>query len=220
MPRNSRLKALKSKLAAKVSLPLRPVGRDPRLNGRIVVGVLLLANLVAGLFAFRPWADSPLQIEQQIIDMRKQAITRRASIERLKILVDKSDRARKEGDKFLSQYFLGRRSAASTLISELNTMAKASGIKPKEHSFAFDPVEGSDAIAAMTITANYDGTYADLIQYINKIDRSPRFFILEQLSAAPQQGTQGVLNINMKVNIFVRDDSGIPAQIAQAGDKQ
>ncbi|MBL8221698.1 MAG: hypothetical protein JNL62_20855, partial [Bryobacterales bacterium] len=48
------------------------------------------------------------------------------------------------------------------------------------------------------------------------IDRSPRFFIVERLAAAPQQANQGVLNINMKVNIFVRDDSGMPAQVAKA----
>ncbi|MBL8179494.1 MAG: type 4a pilus biogenesis protein PilO [Bryobacterales bacterium] len=214
MPRNSKLKALQSKLA--VNLPARPAVRDPRNRGRIIVGVLLLANIVAGLFAFRPWAETPLELEQQIIDLRKQAVQRRAEIERLKVLVSKSETARVQGDKFLAQFFLGRRTAASTLISELNNMAKASGIKTKEHSFAFEPVEGTDAMAMMTITANYEGSYADLIQYVNRIDRSPRFFIVERLAAAPQQGNQGVLNINMKVNIFVRDDSGLPAQVAKA----
>ncbi len=214
MPKNSKLKELKSKLA--VNLPVRPTVRDPRMTGRIIVGVLLVANIVAGLFAFRPWAETPLELEQQILDLRKQAVQRRAEIERLKVLVTKSEKARVEGDKFLGQFFLGRRTAASTLISELNNMAKASGIKTKEHSFAFEPVEGTDSMAMMTITANYEGSYADLIQYVNRIDRSPRFFIVERLAAAPQQGNQGVLNINMKVNIFVRDDSGLPAQVAKA----
>lgn len=214
MAKSSKLKALQSKLA--VNLPVRPAVRDPRTTGRIIVGVLLLANIVAGLFAFRPWAETPLELEQQIVDLRKQAVQRRAEIERLKVLVAKSEKARVEGDKFLAQFFLGRRTAASTLISELNNMAKASGIKTKEHSFAFEAVEGTDALAMMTITANYEGSYADLIQYVNRIDRSPRFFIVERLAAAPQQANQGVLNINMKVNIFVRDDSGMPAQVAKA----
>lgn len=214
MAKSSKLKALKSKLA--VNLPVRPAVRDPRTTGRIIVGVLLVANLVAGLLAFRPWAETPLELEQQIVDLRKQAVQRRAEIERLKTLVAKSEKARVEGDKFLAQFFLGRRTAASTLISELNNMAKSSGIKTKEHSFAFEAVEGTDVLAMMTITANYEGSYADLIQYVNRIDRSPRFFIVERLAAAPQQANQGVLNINMKVNIFVRDDSGMPAQVAKA----
>lgn len=215
MAKNSKLRALKSKLSSTVSLPVRPTLRDPRLTGRIVVGVLLAANLVAGLLAFRPWTETPLELEQQILDLRKQSAQKRTDIERLKLLVAKSEKARVEGDKFLSQFFLGRRTAASTLISELNNMAKASGIKTKEHSFAFEAVEGTDVLAMMTITANYEGSYGDLIQYVHRIDRSPRFFIVERLAAAPQQGNQGVLNINMKVNIFVRDDSGLPAQVAK-----
>jgi len=213
MPKSSKLKALKTKI---VSLPVRPAGHDPRLTARIIVGLLLLANVVAAVFAFRPWEDSPLQVEQRIIDARKQSMQRRANIERLKILVAKSEKARKEGEQFMSKYFLTRRTAASTLVSELTGMAKASGIKPKEHSFAFEQVEGSDNIAMMTITANYEGTYADLIQYINRIDRSGHFFILENLAAAPQQGGNGVLNISIKVNIFVREDGSAPPPVAQA----
>jgi Tfp pilus assembly protein PilO len=206
MPKSSKLKALKTKI---VSLPKRPAGTDPRLTARIVVGLLVLANIVAAVFAFRPWEDSPLQVEQRIIDARKQSLMRRTNIERLKVLVAKSEKARKEGEQFMSKYFLSRRTAASTLVSELTGMAKASGIKPREHSFGFEQLEGSDNIAVMTITANYEGTYADLLQYINRVDRSPRFFILENLAAAPQQGGNGVLNISAKVNIFVRDDGSV-----------
>ncbi|HUQ92334.1 MAG TPA: type 4a pilus biogenesis protein PilO [Bryobacteraceae bacterium] len=209
MPRSSKLSALKSKLAA-VTLPVRPRVRDPRLTARVVLGVLIAANLIAALFAFRPWADSPLQLEQQLIGLRKEMLQRRVRIDQLKVLVKKSEQARREGDTFMSRYFLGRRTASSTLVSELNNMAKAVGIRPKEHSFAFEQVEGTDNLAVMMITANYDGTYADLVQYLNKIDRSNRFFILENISAAPQQGGNGVLNINMKVNIFVRDEGAMP----------
>src|SRR6185436_17083078 len=112
--------------------------------------------------------------------------------EQLKILSKKSDQARTEGDKFLRGYFLARRTAASTLAIELTGMAKSAGIKHKEHSFAPELIEGSDSLGMMTITANYEGTYADLIQYTNKLDRSPRFFIIESLAAAPQQGGNGV----------------------------
>ncbi|MBI4902773.1 MAG: hypothetical protein HY820_04010 [Acidobacteria bacterium] len=210
----AKLRALKDKLKS-VPLPVRPQLRDPRTTARIVLGVLLAANAIAAAFAFRPWADSPLKLERDLIGLRKNQITTRTDIEKLKLLVKKSDQARIEGDKFLGTYFLGRRVAASTLASELTGMAKGAGIRPKEHSFGFEPIEGSDSLAMMTITANYEGTYADLVSYVNKLDRSPRFFIMESLAAAPQQGGNGVLNIAIKVNVFVRDDSGAPLLAAK-----
>ncbi|MCZ2151324.1 MAG: hypothetical protein LC126_26565 [Bryobacterales bacterium] len=209
MPRSSKLNALKSKIAA-VNIP-KPAARDPRATARIILGILIAANAAAALLVYRPWADSPQELQRQLITARQKAIQTRARIEELKVLVGKSEQAVKEGESFMNTYFLGRRTAASTLVSELSTMAKASGITPKEHSFAFDAVEGSDTLAMMTITGNYEGNYGDLVQYINRIDRSPRFFIIESLAATPQQGGKGILNINMKINIFVRDDSMLPA---------
>lgn len=215
MPRSSKLSELKSKITEKVPLKAHHVTADPQTTGRIIVGILLAANVVAALFAFRPWAETPLQLEEQLVSLKKQQVTTKTRIGQLRILTTKSEKARNEGDQFLGKYFLGRRTAASTLVSELTSMAKDSGIKPKEHSFAFEGIEGTDTLAMMTITANYEGNYGDLIKYVNRIDRSLRFFIVESLAATPQQGGQGVLNINMKVNVFVRDDGAFP-QVAQA----
>ncbi len=219
MPRSSKLSELKSKIAEKVPLKAHNVTGDPRTTGRIIVGILLAANVVAGLFAFRPWAETPLQLEEQLVNLKKTQVATKTTIGQLRILTTKSETARNEGDQFLGKYFLGRRTAASTLVSELTSMAKDAGIKPKEHSFAFEGIEGADNLAMMTITANYEGNYGDLIKYVNRIDRSPRFLIVESLAATPQQGGQGVLNINMKVNVFVRDDGAFP-QVAQAAAAQ
>lgn len=202
------LGALKAKITAAPAM-----SRDPRAAARIVLGVLAVANIVAAVIAFRPWADSPQQLEQQSFEIRKQQTQRTTQIARLKLLTDKSEKARNEGDKFLASYFLTRRTAASTLVNELHTMAKNAGIKPKEHAFAFEQIEGSDVLAIGTISGNYEGTYADLIKYVNQIDRSPRFFIVESMGASPQQGNTGVLNIQMKVNVFVREEGVTPAEL-------
>lgn len=189
---------------------IRGVTRDPRLYLRVILGVLLAANLGAALVAFKPWGDSPEEVERKVSAMRTQYVQRQAALERLKALVAKSDKARTEGEKFLSQYFMSRRTASSTIVNELVSIAKETGIKPKEHSFLFEPVEGSDTLSAMTITAGYEGTYADLMQYVNKLDRSPRFLIVESMQAAPQQGQTGVLNITVKLMAFVREEAAQP----------
>lgn len=207
------VRSLKSKIAA---VAPKAAVRDPRTLARVILGILLLANIVAAIVAFRPWEASPEELERQMTDLRKQGIQRRGQIDRLKVLVTKSEKAVKEGDQFMGKYFLGRRTASSTLVNELHTMAKSTGIKPKEHAFVFEPIEGSEDLAMMTITGNYEGSYADLIQYVNRIDRSPRFFILESLSASPQQGNPGVLNINMKVNVFVRDEVPLPPEVSRS----
>ena len=75
----------------------------------------------------------------------------------------------------------------------------------REHGFNYDLVEGSDTIGMMTITGSYEGTYADLLNFLNRIDKSDRFMILEQLSSTPQQQSQKLLS-TLKINTFIRED--------------
>lgn len=179
--------------------------KDPRFVARAVLGVLLAANLLAAYAVFRPLGGSAEELDQELIGLEQQLKQRQAGLQRLRALVAKIEQGRSSGDEFLNTYFTDRRTASSTIVAELTTAAKESGIRPKEHSFAFDPIEGSDTLTMMTINANYEGTYGDLLQFVNRLDKSGRFLILDTLTAAPQQAG-GNLNVNIRLNTFVREN--------------
>ena len=184
---------------------LRPgMRKDPRVVARAVLGVLLLANLVAALLIFRPWGGSREELEQRAVDLRREALQRQVALARLRSIVGKVEAARQAGDEFLNLHFTNQQAAYSTLLEELGHASKEAGIQEREHSFAFEPVEGSDTLGLLKITANYQGSYADLVQFVNRLDRSKRFLIVESLTATPQQGS-GVLNVSMKLNAFVQE---------------
>ncbi len=168
--------------------------------------VLLVLNLVAAFFVWRPLGGSTEQLEQEMVDLRAQVIQRRAVLERTRRNVSKVETGRSQGDSFLDVYFLGERTAYSNILGELVAAAKEAKITPKEHSFQTEPIEGSDTLAMMTINGNYQGTYADLMQFIHRLDKSQRLLIIESLNATPQQGTAGLLNVNMKLDAFVRQE--------------
>jgi len=199
------------KLGARLPRIDARMGRDPRMVFRALLGVLLAANLVAAFLVFRPIGGSAEELEQQLIALRREVRQRQATIQNLKALAAKVEKGRAEGDRFISQHFLARRTAYSALMAELGKSAQTAGIKPKEHSFNFEPIEGSDTLGMLIITANYEGSYADLVQFVNALDRSERLLIVESLTAAPQQ-TGGTLSVAMRLNAFVQDDgSGAPA---------
>jgi len=182
------------------------LGKDPRFTARVVLGVLLAANLLAAAAVFRPWGGSPEQLQRQLAQVRQEAQQREATVKRLRTLVDTVERTRADADQFLQKYFLDRQVAYSSVLAELNALAQKSGVKPKDHSFSEEPIEGSDTLSMMTITGNYEGTYADLVEFVNAVDRSPRFLTIERLQAAPLQ-TQGILNISLRINVFVRGEA-------------
>jgi Tfp pilus assembly protein PilO len=189
-------------------------GRDPKLVWRSVLGLLLLANVAAVLFLLFPPGGSADEVEQQLTTLRTQVATGRLRLDQTRKHVAAVEKGRNEGDHFLDEYFLSRRTAYSTLLSELVSAASTSGIRPKEHAYTTEPVDGSDNLSQMSITANYEGSYANLMRFIHEMDRSPRLLIIEALNAAPQQGT-GLLTISMKIDTFIRED-GTPVESAQA----
>ena len=195
--------------------------KDPKRVLQIAAIGLLAANLAAAWFVLRPLGGSAEELGEQSTGLRTQLSQRRTLLDRSRVNVVKVESGRAEGDQFMEEYFLTRRTAASTILSELNAAARDARIKVKVHSFNEQPVEGSDDLSMMVISGEYEGTYADLIEYVNRIDRSPRLLIIESLAATPQQGSQGVLNISIKFDTFVREDDGLPVitkERAGAGD--
>lgn len=172
---------------------------------RIALGVLLLATIGAGWIVMYPPGGSADELQRQLAALESQTAARRALLASTRQHVAAVEQGRAEGDKFLSQYFLARRTAYSTLLTELVAAADEAKIKPKEHAYATEPIEGSDSLSMMSISANYEGTYANLMRFVHELDRSPRLLIIEALNAAPEQ-SGGTLNISMKIDTFVRDD--------------
>ncbi len=178
---------------------------NPRAIIQLGIAVLLAANLVAVYFVLRPIGGSPRDLRQQVLDLRTQVRQHRGSLDLTRSLAGKIETGRGDGDKFMAKYFLPRRTAFSTVMTELNNLAIQAKVTPKESTNAIEPVEGSDSLEMMQITAGFETTYDNLLRFVNLIDKSSRLLILESLNATPQQGGK-LLNVMLKVNTYVRED--------------
>jgi hypothetical protein len=178
---------------------------NPRALIRIGLGVLVAANLVAAYFIVRPPGGSAEELSQQALEMHSQIRQQQGVLDRTKILVSKIETGRGEGDKFMSSYFLPRRPAFSIIVGELNDLAGQSKITPRDSAWALEPVEGSDTLDMLQISANFEGTYPDLVHFMNLLDKSDRLLIIESLNATPQQ-SGGRLNVMLKLDTFVQED--------------
>lgn len=196
-------------------MPRNSRGQGPGAGGRasnlkrrvrIVLGVLLALNLIgAGLLVFPPGGSAD-DLERELATLQTQVAQRRALLERTRLNVAAIEKAREEGNQFLDQYFLAPRTADSDLLAELTEDANKAQIKERDRAQTTEFIEGSDSLSMMTITANYEGTYRNLLNFIGELDRSDQLLIIESMSAAPQQGSN-ILTVSMKINAFIRDES-------------
>jgi Type II secretion system (T2SS), protein M subtype b len=209
MPKSSKL-ALAPKIALK-----RMSLKDPRIAMRVVVGALLAANLAMAVVAFKPFGGSADDLRKDQARLSAQLRQLQTNLEKSKQHVAKIEIARTEGDQFMSKYIMDKRSAPATLVEELSAAATDAGVRVLPDTFSYETLEGSDTLQMMAIAAPFEGDYAGLAKLVNVLEKSPRFWIIDEMSlTAPQQQNQKVaaaqqnLNVNLKLLAFVRDESG------------
>lgn len=184
--------------------------RDPSSALRVILGTLVLLNLIAGGLVMFPPGGSPEQMQVKLQTLQVRILQSKSQLGRTRTIASKVDRGRQEGDQFMDQYFLNSSSTYSTIVGELVGAARRANIKAKEHSYITEPIEGSEDLTMMSITGAYEGTYSDLLHYVNEIDRTKRLLIIENLVAQPQQGAGGVLNISIRFDTFVKEKALVP----------
>lgn len=185
---------------------LRAGMKDRRVMVRAGLGVLLAANVVAAVFVLHPLGGSAEDLARELEGKQRDLAQQVKRLERTHNVEQKVKQAKVEGDQFFEDYILSRRKAYSTLLAEANKLAVESGLKPKESAYAPpDPVEGSETIEQLSISANYEGTYQSLTKFVNLLDKSPRL-IIESMQATPQ--ANGALSVGLKLDTFIKEASG------------
>ena len=193
--------------------------KDPRVVMRAILGLLLAANLAAAVIAFKPFGGSADDLRRERGSLQQQLTQLQKQVEKDKQLVAKVQTGRSEGDDFLQKFVTDRHVVTSTIQGELVNIADASGVVFQPTSWSSEPIEGSDTLSMMTINAACQGNYQALAKFLNQVDRSSRFLIIESLNATQMQAGDK-LNVTVKIDTFVRgqsDDPGAAAQSAEGG---
>jgi hypothetical protein len=178
--------------------------RDPRVMMRVLIGVLLAANLAMAVVAFKPFGGSADDLRAQQASLQAQLIKLQLNVEVNKKKVENVQIAREQGDQFLTKYFMDERTTSSQIDDELLKDSQSAGIKQLPASFEREPIEGSDSLEMLNITQGLEGTYENLTKYINLLDKSPRFLIVDGMeTTAPLQNGK-MLSITIKIRTFAR----------------
>jgi Tfp pilus assembly protein PilO len=179
--------------------------QDPRVLMRAIIGVLLAANLVAAVVALKPFGGSAEDLRKQQAALSAQLAQSQKQLAYSKELVEKIQKTRTEEDKFVTQYFSDVGTTGAMIVAELNQAAHDAGIKPGQATFSLEQLEGSDTLQELTTNMGFEGTYANFTKFINLLDKSPRFMVIENMqAAAPQQQGGQALNVTLKIDTFVR----------------
>jgi hypothetical protein len=186
--------------------------KDPRFVMRVVIGALLVANVAAAVIAFKPFGlfgGSADDLRHQRESLSAQLSQLEGRLTRSRLLVEKVQKARSEGDGFLDHYFSDENTTAAMIVGELYGAAKEAGVRMGTVTWTPESIEGSDTLLMLTSQIGFEGNYANLTKFVNLVDKSSRFMIIENMqAAAPQQQGGQALSVTLKIDTFVKGATG------------
>jgi type IV pilus assembly protein PilO len=189
----------------KAGLPTTGALSEPKVIVRVILGTLLVANLIAAGFAFHVFDESPDALNAELVAAMNSRRIEEKQLVHSRVLASNIDKGKADGEHFLASYMTSRRVTYSTVLGELTETAKNAGMQKTAATIALDPIEGSEDLDMMSISVNLEGTYAQLMKFVNLLDRSPRFLLIEQLTVTPRAKSD-ILSVNVKLDTFVKDD--------------
>jgi type IV pilus assembly protein PilO len=160
------------------------------------VALLLILNLVLGVRLFLAWstlrAASADQLQQQQTAYRALQL----EMSPLRGLPQKVTLSRTQADTFYTARFPNAYSTISATIHDLETKNSV-----RLTSLAYTPTPALPGLAELRMDASLSGEYAPLMHFINGLERSKTFFLINGLTLTGSQG--GLVNLRLRLITYL-----------------
>ena len=106
-------------------------------------------------------------------------------------------------DRFDSS-LLPASTADSSVTAELDELAKKSGLRIESLNFRYKELPGRN-LTQLDLDTAVDGDYANIVKFMNNLQRSHNFYVVESLNLQAQgQGGPAVMRIGLKMKTYLR----------------
>lgn len=171
---------------------------------KTAVAILAVLNGAAVFLYLDPPGGSRAELQAESQNVRVQVMGARAQARRLQTVSSKVQLGSVESSNFESKYFLPRRQAYSTVLAEIQRIAQVAGLQARDAVFSEEPIEGTDDLSLLNMTANYEGPYSSLTRFLYEADKSPMLLMLDAMTASPQQKA-GLITTSIRFQAIIRD---------------
>ncbi len=162
---------------------------------------VLLAN--AALFATVTWPR--LNSLRRAENRAKEVSTHRAALEKVwsQVTARKALLARNRQDiESLSRDHLKYRTEdLFGAQREIEKLARDAGLKPKKSTYSISKVKDTDLVRC-EVTLPLDGSYANLTDFLARIESARRFIVVDQMALAQEEGGA---RMNLKLSAIFKD---------------
>jgi hypothetical protein len=175
-----------------------PELQGSRRNLKIAIAVMVAADVVAAAVLFSPLVGSADSRRQQMDELTSALHTKTRAVEPLRGMDKKIVLAKDEISHFYKDRFAAR---DSDIADQLGKLAQANGVRILQAKYKEeDP--GPSGIVPVEIEGNFSGDYLQLARFINALERSKLFYMVDSVSLAGEE--KGPVKLEVKLHSYLR----------------
>jgi Tfp pilus assembly protein PilO len=177
------------------------------LHKRLLLVLAALLGLNAAVYlAF----TLPRSLQQRNRDSRLRIVREEVERERqrqqsLKARFDLVTANTRDTTEFYQRRIGSRGTALVPLLRELEALARARGLNAGKQSFGYEAVKGAP-LDRFEVDMPVTGTYRELVEFVNDLERSSYFVTLDEISVRARDG--GEAELRMVLSCYFRSAAG------------
>ncbi len=167
---------------------------------RWVLGVILLVDIV--LIGVRWRIDSSPHVQpgelNRLAMLEKQYRADNTRLERFRTELPADE---KQWDEFFTTHFHPAGAGYSAISEDLGDLSRSAGLRSDSISF-HQHMPDARGLVQVDISTAVEGDYDSLVQFLNKLEHSDNFYVLDSLALA--SSSAGKLRLNVQLRTYFR----------------
>jgi len=170
-----------------------------------VVGLLLVADIGLAIYSWE-LSSSP-HTSQKVFDEQALKLgVLNNDIHSAQFIKDNMPATRKDCEKF-EQSLPAESTGSSSVTGELDQVAKKAGLQIVTQTYRQKDIPNR-GMSEVTIEATVNGDYLSFVRFLNGLQRSERFYVVDSLqlaSDAQSQAANGLIRVGLHVRTYFRE---------------
>jgi Tfp pilus assembly protein PilO len=154
----------------------------------LALGILVVVNVALLFLLFRSPGRTEIQRRQDLARLQAQHQTAKSRVEQLRLIQQKVRDATRNEQGFAEANFLPRSSAFSEMLTDLERLARENRLQPGDIAYRLNEDSNQLGWVNVNVSLTVGGSYSDLVRFLNRLEQSTLFWIVEDVAVSGKQG--------------------------------
>lgn len=164
--------------------------------------LLIVADIAVYIGWLRGLAQRTLVDPATLASLESEVGQRAAEVERLRRVRQQAPTAAPRLDAFARERFWSEAEGYSRTLAELTDTAKSAGVRISGTQYRESQFKERPEMAQLQINTSVEGSYSNLLRFMEELERSQHFFLVQDLNVASQRG--GDVKLEMTLVTYFR----------------